>query len=255
MMDELALDGDDNLLNIKQAASLLQVSEVSLRRWTNAGKLPCLRVGARRERRFRRSDLLAYLEQQGAASGATGARGRISRIQLEGISIEHGSHLCSLYQNDLGRLKLSVPFLAGGLRAGDMCFLVAAGDAQRDILHHLGQSFDGLGWAIESGRLVVSDGMADGDELYAFFERSFIMASRAGDRSLRVLGDMAWAVQKGMALDELMAFEARYNRTLAHRFPLVSLCQYDARAFSGVAVHEALICHEDTFNYPLSRFI
>ena len=49
------------LLDIEQAARFLNVSETSLRRWTNDGRLACLRVGRRRERRFRKADLLAFL--------------------------------------------------------------------------------------------------------------------------------------------------------------------------------------------------
>ena len=55
-------DTTDALLNIKQAAKMLNVSEISLRRWSDAGKLPCLRIGGRRERRFHPADLLAYLK-------------------------------------------------------------------------------------------------------------------------------------------------------------------------------------------------
>src|SRR5258708_6028007 len=55
------------LLDIRQAAALLQVSAASLRRWTNAGLLASFRVGGRRERRFRRADLLAFLESHPAA--------------------------------------------------------------------------------------------------------------------------------------------------------------------------------------------
>jgi excisionase family DNA binding protein len=54
------------LLDISEAARFLRVSETSLRRWTNAGHLGCLRVGRRRERRFRRADLLAFLEHHPA---------------------------------------------------------------------------------------------------------------------------------------------------------------------------------------------
>ena len=57
------MNKSEALLNIKQAAEILNVSEISLRRWSNAGKLPCLRVGVRRERRFRPADLLSYLER------------------------------------------------------------------------------------------------------------------------------------------------------------------------------------------------
>jgi excisionase family DNA binding protein len=52
----------ESLLNIKQAAKILNASEISLRRWSDAGKLPCMRIGVKRERRYRLTDLLAYLE-------------------------------------------------------------------------------------------------------------------------------------------------------------------------------------------------
>ena len=56
----------EQLLDIEQAARFLNVSETSLRRWTNAGRLACLRVGRRRERRFRTADLLSFMESQPA---------------------------------------------------------------------------------------------------------------------------------------------------------------------------------------------
>lgn len=270
-MAAVALDGDNDLINIKRAARFLSVSEVSLRRWTDSGKLSCLRVGARRERRFRRSDLLAFLERQDAGQQNTGhaiagrtPTGRAvapndgkpsGRVVLEGIAIADGHHLCSLYQNDLGRLKLSVPFLAEGLRGGDVCYLIAAADGQRRILESLRDVFPDLDEAVADGRLVVSEGQATGPEMYAYLEESFVRATRPGNQFLRLVGDMVWALEKGVAVDDLMEFEMRYNHTLARRFPIVSLCQYDVRAFSGTAVHEVLICHEDTFSYPLSRFI
>jgi transcriptional repressor of dcmA and dcmR len=47
-----------------------QDSETSLRRWTNVGDLACLKVGRKRERRFRRADLLAFMEYRPARSSA-----------------------------------------------------------------------------------------------------------------------------------------------------------------------------------------
>ena len=40
----------DSLLNTKEAARFLRVSEASIRRWSDAGLLPARRVGRRRER-------------------------------------------------------------------------------------------------------------------------------------------------------------------------------------------------------------
>ena len=64
------MSDQEDLWDIKQAARFLQVSETSLRRWTNAGQLACLRVGLKRERRFRRADLLAFMEDQPARNSA-----------------------------------------------------------------------------------------------------------------------------------------------------------------------------------------
>ena len=63
---------EQDFLDIKQAARLLQVSETSLRRWTNAGLLACLRIGRKRERRFRRADLVAFMEEQPARHAVAG---------------------------------------------------------------------------------------------------------------------------------------------------------------------------------------
>src|SRR5258708_10507810 len=87
------------LLDIREAAALLRVSETSLRRWTNAGRLPCLRVGGRRERRFRRGDLLAFLSGE-AATGPSPSR----------------SHFCGLFTHRLSRVREAAAFFAAGRR-------------------------------------------------------------------------------------------------------------------------------------------
>lgn len=248
----------ESLLNIKQAAKILNASEISLRRWTDSGKLPCLRIGVRRERRFRLSDLLAYLEQnqtQGTITPLERASTKIAHIDLEGISINYGTHLCAFYDTDLGRLKLALPFLLDGLRADDRCFLIATYEVQTIIINELRDVRPCIDRDIQDGRLVLSEGIADGTQLYTFFENAFLNANKQGIKGLRVLGDMAWALQKGVGTAELNDFETRYNQGLGHRFPVVSLCQYDARLFSGTAILTALKCHDDTYHYPLNHFL
>ena len=245
-----------DLLNIKEAAALLKVSEASLRRWTNAGRLACMRLGAKRERRFRREDLISFLGDRGTTTApAMPSGGRPVEVLLEGITIDHGKHICTLYENDLGRLKWSVPFLADGLRNGDGCFLIAEKAVREEILDQISQSYDGIAEAVDQGQIILSDGVAGGEAMCAFVERSLIMARQSGKQSFRLIGDMSWCLRLGMSFDELIDYEARYDRTIAHRYPVVSLCQYDVREFSGSAVLGALKCHEDTFDYPLARFL
>lgn len=246
---------ESELLNIKEAAAMLKVSEASLRRWTNSGQLPCMRLGAKRERRFRRDDLISFLENREATAVSAKAVSRPTEVLLEGIAIEYGNHICTLYENDLGRLKWAVPFLADGLRNGDGCFLIATHAVREEILGHIREAWEGVAQAIDSGQLILSQGIPDGEAMCRFVERRIFLSTRAGLRKFRLLGDMTWCLDLGMTYDELFAYEMRFNHEIGHRYPLVSVCQYDAREFSGSAVLNALKCHEDTFNFPLSRFL
>lgn len=248
-------DRESELLNIKEAAAMLKVSEASLRRWTNAGQLACLRLGAKRERRFRRDDLISFLENRDTAVVSSSATRRPTEVLLEGIAIEYGSHICTLYENDLGRLKWSVPFLVDGLRSGEGCFLIATDAVRDEILGHIREAWDGVEQAIDSGQLMLSHGIAEGDAMCRFVEHAIFLATRAGLRAFRLLGDMTWCLELGMTTDELFAYERRFDHEVGHRFQLVSVCQYDTREFTGTGVLNALKCHEDTFNYPLSRFL
>jgi len=106
------------LLDISEAARFLNVSETSLRRWTNADTLPCLRVGLRRERRFRRADLLGFMEQPRAAKRSSdGEEGPMKAPDSrdDAVATIRGNHLWGIYGSDAGRLDLVVAFLLEGL--------------------------------------------------------------------------------------------------------------------------------------------
>lgn len=246
-------DQNSELLNIKEAAAVLKVSEASLRRWTNSGQLPCLRLGAKGERRFRRQDLMSFLEAR--ATNAPAPTNRPTDVSIEGIAIEYGNHVCTLYENDLGRLKWSVPFLIDGLRNGDGCFLVGIPDTRAEILEHVRKGTDRVDRALENSQLIETSGLPDGNDMCRFVERSLFEMKRSGLRAFRLLGDMSWCQHLGMSHDDLVAYEMRYNHEIAHQYPLVSVCQYDVRDFSGRGVLSALQCHQDTFKYSLSRFL
>jgi excisionase family DNA binding protein len=53
----------NRMLTITEAAELLGVSCASLRRYSNEGKIKAYRVGPGKHRRFRKRDVLEYLEK------------------------------------------------------------------------------------------------------------------------------------------------------------------------------------------------
>jgi transcriptional repressor of dcmA and dcmR len=237
------------LMDIKQAAAFLLVSETSLRRWTNAGRLSCLRVGLRRERRFRRSDLVAFLERQpGPAT--------VAETVIGGVSVALGSHFCSLYGSDLGRTQQAAGFLADGLGLGSACFLVARPAAGNAVLAQLERGRASLRSDIAEGRLVLSEYADSSDAQCDYWEAQLAAAAQSGARSLRVVGDVSSGAQsRGWTTREVVDYERHYDQRIAKRFPVVTLCQYDARLLAGTDVADILDCHADDFAYPAPRLI
>jgi excisionase family DNA binding protein len=251
------MSDSEELLDIKQAASFLGVSETSLRRWTNAGQLACLRVGGKRERRFRRADLVAFMEAQPVTDPPPRSQPSDHRQHtlIAGVSVTFGTHLCALYGNDAGRTKLAVEFLFEGLRPGSVCFLNASEEARGQILAKLERGRGSLQPEIDAGRLVLYKYCHTAQEQFDYWETIFGSAMSAGATSLRVVGDMTSCLDAGMTLDEVMEYEAGYDRILAKRFPLVTLCLYDVRRFESVDVLKALQGHTDMFRYPAERLL
>jgi excisionase family DNA binding protein len=247
----------EELLNIEQAAVFLNVSEASLRRWTNAGQLACLRVGRRRERRFRRADLVAFMEEQPARK-ATGQGDKSSpptrHTSIGGLEVAYGTHLCGLYGSDRGRGKQAAAFLADGIVPGSVCYLVTEPGTRKAILSRLSETRPSLRADIEAGRLVLSEYAASPRAQWEYFETQFLLAARAGAHSLRVVGDLC-GLSKVLSPKAIVEYEAGYEERIARRFPVVTLCQYDVRRFSGLAILNALAGHGDMFRYPADRLL
>ena len=247
----------NELLDIGNAAEFLNVSETSLRRWTNAGVLPCLRLGRRRERRFRRADLLAFMENQPVRLTRDDQQPATTvpaaRTPANGsITLTQGSHLCAFYDSDLGRATLAVRFMLDGLQEGSMVYLVASPRSTRHILGYLKQKRPSLERDISAGKLLVSDYKKAPRAQIKEFELQLTATAKAGTQSFRVFGD-TWEMRKRTSAAGFAEYETAYDQFIARRHPVVTICAYDVRRFSGVDVLDALKAHRDTFRYPLER--
>jgi transcriptional repressor of dcmA and dcmR len=236
----------EQLLDIEQAARFLNVSETSLRRWTNAGRLACLRVGRRRERRFRTADLLSFMESQPAVPGAADPHAAEDRMLVDGVAVLHGSHLFGLYDTDAGRIRQAAEFLVAGCRPGAVGLLVAKPEDRDRILAALERSDPLARLDIEAGRVVVGEYAATLEAQLDWWETRLLDATGAGAKSIRVVGDIQGFAEV-ISREDVLSYEAAYDRRIAHRFPVVTLCQYDVRRFSSVAILDALKLHRDSF--------
>jgi transcriptional repressor of dcmA and dcmR len=206
--------------------------------------------------------LVQFLEKQEVSVAAKGKTVNLKPVKklhphllLEGVAIDYGSHLCSFYDNLTGCQKLAVPLLADGLRNGEVCFLIASAKMQKILIAALQKADCNVEAALESGQLLVRAGESNKEAMLKFLQTSFAKATGSGNQSMRLVGDMSWALEKGWSVDEILEYESLFNNTLGRQYPVVALCQYDVEDFSGKGILGALRCHEDTFKYPLNRFL
>jgi len=246
----------DSLLNTKEAARFLRVSEASIRRWSDAGLLPARRVGRRRERRFAQADLIRFLGQPGGEKPAAAHVNQAAAVIVGGLSVPLRSHLAPFFGTDEGGLRLTVPFLADGLKAHQPCFLVATGAVLDRYVRALREEHEiDLGAAERGGLLTVLDGPGrDPAQAIANWERLFGKALAGGPMVLRLVGEMACVRRIFPSDAEMMRFEEAFD-VMAKRFPGVWLCQYDAREFDGEIMLRALKAHPDMYAQHLGGFL
>lgn len=244
------MSDQDELLNIKQAAEFLNVSETSLRRWTNSGRLACLRVGRKRERRFRRADLLAFLEEEPTAMGAGRAVEFLParRTETSEEPLGESAHLCGLYTSDEARATQAAAFLADGLRLGSACFVMATSAVRDEIQAQLARSHPELPAAADGGLIGITEYAGSSRAQLHELDVRYRAALDAGAPSLRAVTDV-WFVAEWLTRKELIEFEAGYDQ-LNRRYPLLTLCLYDLRRFGGMDVVDALKGHADIFRVP-----
>ncbi len=58
---KISLSDLPDLLTIKEVASLLRVSPLTIKRWGKSGKLPAIRINSRGDRRYRKEVVLRLL--------------------------------------------------------------------------------------------------------------------------------------------------------------------------------------------------
>jgi excisionase family DNA binding protein len=234
-----------DLINTRSAARLLGVSEASVRRWSDAGRLPVQRVGRRGTRRFAEADIQRFKSTQ-AGSAPAAPRGQ---------PLETHDHFATFYDSDLGRMRLSLPFLRAGLASGDRCILVAADRLAGAYIAALRAHDDAeLRGAPGDGALVIRAGVGStAREAIGAWQDLWLQALSAGFAGIRVVGEMA-TYEGFLDVQEMLDYEIAYD-SLSKRFPVMTLCQYDVRHFDGKTVLAALQAHPDLFTKRIADFL
>ncbi|MFP3983003.1 MAG: MEDS domain-containing protein [Desulfurivibrionaceae bacterium] len=228
----------DKLLNVKEAAALLNVSQMTIRRWTNSGLLKCYRLGRKRERRFSPQDLREFLTgDQDSDKSASQATPGIS-LGYGDLEVPDGTHLTHLYYDLQEALGLQASFLRQGLESGETVLVVAPDDRKKQLLQILTENGLDTAGLIRQKRLHHDGGRQSPADLSAYISQ--IALSSPG--RFRLIGDMAWTINKKWQFEDLKNLEENSNSML--RAGNLFLCQYGLGEFSGRETMMAAETHQ-----------
>jgi excisionase family DNA binding protein len=243
----------EKLLNVRQAAALLNVSQMTVRRWTNDGMLPCFRIGKKQERRFSEKNLYAFIAGRTsdpavmihAADTGTVApapnrpadRSYGVALGFADLHVPDGSHLTHLYLDRAEALGIQGFFVRQGLNTGDTVMVVAPADRRDTLLDTLDRDGIPVRDLIRQNRLIHDKGRQTPEQMTALISG----AAGSAKTGFRLVGDMSWAAAAGWSLEQIKTLEENTNTRLAPG--LLFLCQYSLTEFSGAQTMMALETH------------
>ncbi len=184
---------------------------------------------------------------------------------LEGsLAISRHEHVAVLYRNQSAAYRL-VPFVAEGLRKGDLCQVIAAGAFQFETLKQLGTQLKDLDRHLEVGTLRLHQGPEDLRELRRLCKQLFADAEGAHSHGVRWLEDTGWLKTGKLPMPDFFEFHATMNYRVKH-YPSVALCQFaldrieTQDLFAAITVHRHLLIgdtlvRDNPFYMPPEKYL
>lgn len=240
----------DQLLTIEEAAQYLNVSKTSLRRWTKSEKLPCIRIGARQERRFYKSELDKFLivadrSPEPFVAAGTEALNIAGETSAQGDAVAPNAirHL-ALYFHDRDELwRLFRPYVADHLSVGAPFLYIHDKNSRKDALKRIRSE----GWdpdlLIENGLLkllapaetYLRSGTFIPARMIDFMEAAILNWRACGHDKILLSGEVTSYLSASPDEEGMIEYEYLLNDML-RRYPQVTIvCHYDLHRLSGAA--------------------
>jgi excisionase family DNA binding protein len=234
------------LLTITEAATFLNVSKATIRRWTDDGRLACLRIGVRNERRFLHSDLAELITK----SDLKQKPGEIQATVSKSVLGSNSGHHCIVSNTIEEEWEILAPAILVALDEGAQVLIVEVSDRRKrleDLLKSKGISIRKLLATHVLQCVSIEDsyylsGEFRWDRAVAFVESAILVAKARGFEKVLVIGADSKQEEQGYT-DEMKKYELGLDDMLS-RYPDASvLCPYTASEISAQLMIQGFLTH------------
>jgi signal transduction histidine kinase len=165
-------------------------------------------------------------------------------------SLDHGAHVCMVYDSFAEQIATVAPYLRSGLERGDLCVYAYDLIPEREVAQALDAAGLDVQAAAERGALrfldrsqtYLASGAFEPAAMMTALQKMEAEALAAGFSGLRTAGDMTWALESGTACAHVIEYEAILNRQLPGS-RTTGMCQYDRRGFDPTVIEQVLRTH------------
>ena len=184
---------------------------------------------------------------------------------LEGrVPILRHEHIAVLYRSATDTFRLA-PFIAEGLRNGDLCQVLAPTTFQAELLANLRSQVGDLDRHLQAATLRLDQGVGEFRELRKMSKQVYAAAEDMRRPGIRWLEETSWPSLVGFSMPQFFEFHAIMNYQVKV-YPSVAMCQFALdhieihHLFSAIAVHRHLLIGEtlirdNPFYMPPEKYI
>ncbi len=164
--------------------------------------------------------------------------------------LKPGDHLCCLYRTEEEHRSLFTPFLRQGLEQHEKVVYIVATHTAKDILDYLRDDGVKVETYLASGQLSIlaahetylRDGFFDPDRMITLLKTETERALAEGYSTLRLTGEMSWALRGVSGSEKLIEYEAKLNKFLPGS-KCLAICQYDCTQFNPKLILDVIATH------------
>lgn len=176
--------------------------------------------------------------------------------ELCGALLGARPHICAFFRDAGDEDRALLPFMKEGLAAGEKIIHTIDPAKRADKINRLAAAGIDFAAANQQGRFdlhawtethLSGDGF-DAERTLAFFGQSEVSAARQGFPRTRYVTHMEWALERGVILTDLLAYEAKANEIWLAGTRAVNpvICAYDLTKFSGEVIVDVMRTHPMT---------